>query len=82
MFDFIRKYNLDIQFYTYFPNDQDNDRAMRKLAFYMNLLNFNSYSSWQVMKLPSIQFKSLNRIVYNFVLTSQKYQRYIIYRDI
>jgi len=81
MFDFIRKYNLNIQVFEYFPNDRDNIRAMRKLVFYMNLLNFNGYSLWKVM-LISTQFKSPNRIINYFVIKSQKFQRYIIYRDI
>jgi hypothetical protein len=82
VFDFIRKYNLNIPIFEYFPNDRDAIRAMRKLAFYMNLLNFNDYSSWQVMGLPSPQIKSLNQIIYNFVVTPQKFQRYIIYRNV
>jgi len=88
VFDFIRKYNVNIQFYTYFPNDHDNIRAsiraMRKLVFHMNLLNFNSYSSWRIM-LTSIPLPSLTQIspfIQYFNVRSQTDPKYIIYRKI
>jgi hypothetical protein len=83
IFNFIRKYNLNIQLFAY--KDRTNIICtIYKLVFYMNLLNFNGYSSWQIM-LTSIKFKSLNRVIHYFGVKpqkSQKYQRYIIYRDI
>ena len=46
-YDFIKKYNLNIQLFAY--TDHANIiRTMRKLVFYMNLLNFNGCSSWRL----------------------------------
>jgi hypothetical protein len=44
---FIQNYNLNIQLPTLIRSNQINIYAMRKLVFYMNLLNFNECSSWQ-----------------------------------
>jgi hypothetical protein len=87
IFGFIRKYNLNIQFKYFLHNDQDNDRAIRKLAFYTNLLNFNSYSSWQIMLISTQLFKltpisPFIQYIQYFNIKSQTFQRYIIYRKI
>jgi hypothetical protein len=76
---FILKYKLGLYFRSSgLVLEMD---TMRKLLFYMNLLNFNECSSWQAMMLTSTQFQSINRIIY-YSVQSQKSQRYIIYRDI
>jgi hypothetical protein len=87
IFGFIRKYNLDIQFKYFLHNDQDIDRAIHKLSFHMNLLNFNSYSSWQIMLISTQLFKltpisPFIQYIQYFNIKSQTFQRYIIYRKI
>jgi hypothetical protein len=47
---FIQKYKLNTQLPTLHQNQshQTNIYIMRKLVFYMNLLNFNGCSSWRL----------------------------------
>jgi len=46
--DFIQKYKLNIQLPTFTRSNQANIYIMRKLVFYMKLLNFNGCSSWRL----------------------------------
>jgi len=77
---FIRKHDIGLCNYVFTSFVFEGEiKTMRKLVFYMNLLNFNGYSSWQIM-LTSIKFKSINRILHYSARV--KSQKYIIYRKV
>jgi hypothetical protein len=64
-------------------------KTMRKLIFYMNLLNFNGYSSWKIVS-TSIETELLIKFIkylnvppsLNTIHKLLKWNMYIIYRNI